>query len=134
MGRPRKNYSREDIIERDQAKCWICGVLIDLELKHPHPRSLTLDHIVPISRGGSNTMNNVACAHKICNEAKTNYLPCEFITGIEGLMFRRDGKSAVLIMLDSDDELFYILNKLSRSRFKKLKESVKLIRSQLNNA
>ena len=32
--------------------------------------SVSLDHVVPLSRGGSHTLGNVRCAHLICNIRK----------------------------------------------------------------
>ena len=61
-----RDYTREDIIKRDsvagQCICQICGKpILDLEL------DLQIDHIVPIAAGGSDTLENVRCTHKICN-------------------------------------------------------------------
>ena len=42
------------------------------------PRDLTMDHIVPISRGGKTTKGNVAPCCKECNNAKRQMLPIEW--------------------------------------------------------
>jgi 5-methylcytosine-specific restriction protein A len=42
------------------------------------PRDLTMDHIVPIARGGQSTKGNVAAACKECNNAKKQLLPMEW--------------------------------------------------------
>jgi len=39
---------------------------------------LTMDHIVPISKGGKSTKGNVVCACKKCNTIKKNKLPMEW--------------------------------------------------------
>ena len=39
---------------------------------------LTMDHIVPIARGGKSTKGNVAAACKECNNAKQQLLPMEW--------------------------------------------------------
>jgi len=59
--------SRKNILLRDRNTCQYCGVLL--------PSSeLTLDHIVPRSRGGQSTWENlVACCHP-CNHKKGNHL------------------------------------------------------------
>lgn len=59
-----------EIFERDCWVCQICGKHVDETLKHPHPRSKSLDHIVPISRGGNHTRKNVQLAHLVCNIRK----------------------------------------------------------------
>jgi 5-methylcytosine-specific restriction endonuclease McrA len=42
------------------------------------PRELTMDHIVPISRGGKTTKGNVVACCKQCNNAKKQLLPIEW--------------------------------------------------------
>ena len=44
------------------------------------PKSLTMDHIVPISRGGKSTKGNVVPCCKECNNAKKQLLPIEWDT------------------------------------------------------
>ena len=42
------------------------------------PRELTMDHIVPIARGGKSTRGNVVPCCKSCNTAKKQLLPMEW--------------------------------------------------------
>ncbi len=42
------------------------------------PKDLTMDHIVPISRGGQSTKGNVVPCCKECNNAKKQLLPMEW--------------------------------------------------------
>ena len=42
------------------------------------PKELTMDHIVPISRGGKTTKGNVVPCCKKCNTAKKQLLPMEW--------------------------------------------------------
>ncbi|MBI2986494.1 MAG: HNH endonuclease [Deltaproteobacteria bacterium] len=51
--------------------CYYCG-------KKVSPRSLTMDHIVPIVRGGKSTRGNVVPACKECNTAKKHKLLMEW--------------------------------------------------------
>lgn len=39
---------------------------------------LTMDHIVPVARGGKSTKGNLVTACKECNNAKKNLLPMEW--------------------------------------------------------
>ncbi|MCX6152651.1 MAG: HNH endonuclease [Candidatus Kapabacteria bacterium] len=67
---PYKNIeiSRKNIIKRDSYQCQYCGIK-SLEL--------TIDHVIPKSRGGSYTWDNlVACCHK-CNNKKSSKTPEE---------------------------------------------------------
>src|SRR5437764_14803229 len=59
--------SRKNILLRDRNTCQYCGVALS-------SGELTLDHVVPRSRGGSSTWENlVACCHQ-CNRRKGNHL------------------------------------------------------------
>lgn len=41
------------------------------------PKDLTMDHIVPLARGGRSTKDNIVCACKACNTKKRTMLPME---------------------------------------------------------
>ena len=47
------------------------------------PRELTMDHIVPISRGGKTTKGNVVPCCKDCNTRKKQLLPMEWEAYLE---------------------------------------------------
>ena len=52
-GAHRANYERNrKRILATQNTCGICGHLVDFSLKTPHPMSATVDHIIPIAKGG----------------------------------------------------------------------------------
>lgn len=53
--------------------CHICGEKIERRGgTHLNRRGATVDHLVPITKGGSHTWNNVNCAHWECNLKKSN--------------------------------------------------------------
>jgi 5-methylcytosine-specific restriction endonuclease McrA len=54
----------------DKQTCRLCFVRVDLSLKHPHPLSATVDHIVPLALGGQHIYTNVQTAHLRCNSRK----------------------------------------------------------------
>lgn len=60
----------EDVMERDGNRCALCEGLIDQSLRFPHPMSRSVDHIVPLSVGGTHTFDNVQAAHLGCNTSK----------------------------------------------------------------
>jgi len=60
-------YVRIEIAERDGWSCGICDGPIDRALRYPDPDCLSLDHIVPVSRGGSSEPENLQASHWICN-------------------------------------------------------------------
>ncbi len=61
-----------DIFKRDNGKCQLCNKKVDLKHTAPHRKSATLDHIIPISKGGLHEQKNVQLAHYSCNAKKGN--------------------------------------------------------------
>lgn len=58
------------IYDRDGWLCGICG--------HPVKRGQeSLDHVIPLSRGGMHESTNVQIAHRSCNSAKRDSMPRE---------------------------------------------------------
>ncbi len=58
-----------------QTVCGICGKPVDFSLKYPHPLSPTIDHIIPISKGGHpSDIDNLQLAHRCCNRQKSDKL------------------------------------------------------------
>lgn len=60
------------IYKRDKWMCGLCGTPVDRMAVHPQPEAATLDHIIPMSKGGAHTKDNVQCAHWRCNLMKSN--------------------------------------------------------------
>lgn len=63
-------FSRHSIFERDRNLCQYCG-------KHFPKSHLTIDHVVPQSRGGADTWENLVLACLPCNVRKANRTPDE---------------------------------------------------------
>lgn len=60
-------YTLTKIGDRDGWKCHICGKKVDVNLSGMANAGPTIDHLVPVSAGGSDDEWNVALAHRICN-------------------------------------------------------------------
>ena len=58
-----ERISRSAIIQRDGARCYLCGRELTL-------REVTLDHVIPLARGGSHTADNLRVACRPCNSRK----------------------------------------------------------------
>jgi 5-methylcytosine-specific restriction endonuclease McrA len=73
-GTHRLAYERaKKIIFATQTVCAICGQPVDFSLKYPHPMCATVDHIIPIDRGGHpSDLSNLQLAHFTCNVKKAN--------------------------------------------------------------
>ena len=66
--------ARQKIL-KTQTVCGICGKPVDFSFKHPHPLSPTVDHIIPVSKGGHpSDISNLQLAHRCCNRAKSDRL------------------------------------------------------------
>ena len=87
----RHTTTRERIrsaLKRSGAACHICGLPIDYSLtviagQHgakcrrpdcqgcvPHPMRFEADHLVPLAKGGADTLENSRASHRQCNSAK----------------------------------------------------------------
>lgn len=58
------------LLERDGFECGLCHEPIHENHKYPHPMSGTIDHIIPLSKGGTHQWVNVQAAHARCNLKK----------------------------------------------------------------
>lgn len=63
---------RSKVFERDGWKCQLCGKSVDKRLRWPHPKSATIDHIIPLANGGQHVPVNCQLAHFICNAKRSN--------------------------------------------------------------
>lgn len=59
------NFSRRNLFRRDEFTCQYCG-------RRPGSADLTIDHIVPRSRGGTSTWENCVLACLACNSRKAD--------------------------------------------------------------
>lgn len=64
------SISLTKLIVNDGGVCKLCGdvVVIDEDTNSDHYPSI--DHIIPVSKGGTHTWDNVQLAHRICNSLK----------------------------------------------------------------
>lgn len=76
-----KTITLDKLIERDNNICKICNKMCDkqdYEIKdgvfYVGSNYPSIDHIIPLSKGGTHTWNNVQLAHMYCNSIKSNKL------------------------------------------------------------
>jgi 5-methylcytosine-specific restriction endonuclease McrA len=65
----RRNRHRRKIAQ-GRPPCHLCGLDIDYAASHLEPLAFTIDHILPLAKGGTDTIDNLAAAHRRCNLAK----------------------------------------------------------------
>ena len=58
--------TRKNVLLRDENRCQYCA-------KQFYEEDLTLDHVIPRSKGGKSTWENIVAACKACNQKKGNY-------------------------------------------------------------
>lgn len=68
-------FTENQILETYGTDCHICNEPIDLDAprhcgEDGWEKGLHLDHVIPISKGGTNTVGNVKPAHGFCNVSK----------------------------------------------------------------
>lgn len=67
-------FDHAEVFERDGWVCGICQKPVDQSVKYPDPMSASLDHVIPLSRGGDHVPDNAQCSHLTCNRQKGHSL------------------------------------------------------------
>ncbi|MGV3525539.1 MAG: HNH endonuclease [Candidatus Sericytochromatia bacterium] len=88
---PKVTYSRRNVHVRDHYTCQYCGSV----------SNLTLDHVMPLSRGGKSTWENVVTACYPCNSSKGSRTPEE-----AGMKLTKPPKRPSMLMHIDWNELF----------------------------
>lgn len=68
-------FERHEVFERDAYTCYLCGRHVDQDASPFDPTSPTVDHVIPLSRGGDHTLANARTACLGCNSAKQDHPP-----------------------------------------------------------
>lgn len=66
-------WSKQNVLKRDNFTCIYCGY----EAFGSEKSNMTVDHIIPQSKGGPDTWSNTACACFECNQRKADKSPTE---------------------------------------------------------
>lgn len=74
-----EEYTTRQVFERDSGICYLCGELLFLDVPHPERSFASIDHVVPISRGGADTLDNVRIACLSCNLRKNDKTVEEYL-------------------------------------------------------
>lgn len=76
---------RKLIYNTADGRCVLCGRKISYD-------SMTLDHINPLSMGGIDSVENLQCTCKACNQFKGSVLPDDFLERIEEIFKYQMGR------------------------------------------
>lgn len=81
-----EHIKKERVFEADGWCCYLCGCDTPRELMgSTEPTAPELEHVVPLSKGGTHTRGNVRCACRRCNAAKGANTPGGEGNHFEGL-------------------------------------------------
>ena len=69
-----QRIAADQVVREYGSSCHICGEEIDLSLPRTSRMGLTIDHVIPLAKGGSDEMDNLKPAHWICNNRKSDKL------------------------------------------------------------
>ena len=67
-----RRWQRNHLVVKQEGKCAICGKKFD------SMKDITFDHIIPMSKGGDDYLENYQLAHFACNQLKNDMTPDEF--------------------------------------------------------
>ena len=65
-----KTITLRKLYERDNGVCWLCGKQCDYDADSNSNNYPSIDHVIPIARGGKDEWNNIRLAHRLCNSFK----------------------------------------------------------------
>lgn len=73
------NYLDSDILSKYGSDCYLCGSAVDLLAPRSigsdgWQNSLHLEHVIPLSKGGNDTIENIRPSHALCNLRKGSSL------------------------------------------------------------
>lgn len=83
QARTAEMFAPLDVHTRDEWTCQLCMLPIDPSVAYPDSLSPSIDHVIPLSRGGLHAMANVQSAHLGCNSSKGDKLMSELIQDLQ---------------------------------------------------
>lgn len=65
-----KTIGLSRLYERDKGICWLCGGMCDYSADTNDNSYPSIDHVIPIAKGGMDKWDNIKLAHRGCNSYK----------------------------------------------------------------
>lgn len=118
----RKQFSateRVKIYNKCKGRCDICGKFVPYD-------SFTVDHIIPLAKGGTNAMDNLQAACGVCNLIKQDILPEDLMTKLTEIILYQMRNSY-------NDMLWEKMNYLRQlERKRKIQKMIRIFLSNLH--
>lgn len=73
-----KRWQKDHLVKKYGGICFYC------EKPFKSKKDITLDHYIPISKGGFDLLENYRLAHYECNQSKADMTPEEFVVFQKG--------------------------------------------------
>lgn len=72
-----------EVFDRCSGRCHLCGGRVKWGTAWPNPLSKSVDHLIPLARGGKHEPINVALAHLVCNMRRgPGRKPAQLLLGV----------------------------------------------------
>lgn len=81
-GKVNWDISIERLMKRDGCNCYLCGERVDMNVDTNDDRYPSIEHVIPVCKGGTHTWGNVKLAHRGCNTAKGTQIIGELVENI----------------------------------------------------
>lgn len=70
------------VYNKSEGRCAICGEFVPYD-------EFTVDHIIPLAKGGDNKLTNLQCACRVCNSIKQDILPEDLLDRLTIIMLHQ---------------------------------------------
>lgn len=119
-----EDVSFDVVFKKDKGKCYICGIKVTTEFIDPNNKPLnyaTLDHVIPLNKGGLHCYDNVRLACYSCNGKKSDNIPKE---GVQISLFAQPEKYVPKV-IESEEEKAARISARKKAYMKKWREENK---------
>ena len=107
--------TRKIVYKKSGGKCAICGCQLSIDDMNAD-NYITIDHIVPLDKGGKNELSNYQAACKCCNRVKSNIMPEVFSNNFQSVLFQ--------IIIDNRQTQNQLMSYIFKAKIKQFKTEI----------
>lgn len=93
------------VYNKSKGRCVICGNFVPFD-------DFTVDHVIPLAKGGTNEISNLQCTCDICNRIKQDILPEDLMDKLVQIILYQ-------MRVSFDDSIWKKINALKKRKMKK---------------